>query len=160
MTYVTMTDEFMSGWGPAKGKENILIFECQSEEEAKKLKNYAQKREEMHNVFISDVIPPFNELNYYVQIKNRTDSPMWYKKGEIKMKNEIKNEDYYADQLQDCVEDYVSQFMKEGVLKFKFKTNERQSKWLDINNDSLKALKYICESIEEDRITRYMSDSL
>ena len=79
MFYVTMTDKFMSGWGPAKGKENDLIFECESKEEAKKLRDYAIRREEMHNIYLSDIITNFSARNYYVQNKNRANSPMWYK---------------------------------------------------------------------------------
>jgi len=45
--YVRMTDSFMSNWGQALGKKNVLVVECETEEQANKILSAAHKRPEM-----------------------------------------------------------------------------------------------------------------
>jgi hypothetical protein len=44
---VVMTDTFMSGWGPATGKQNIYCVECDTYEQAQLILKNAKKRSEM-----------------------------------------------------------------------------------------------------------------
>lgn len=48
--YVRMTDKFMSGWGPAKGKKNVLVVACDTLEQAEKIEQAARRRSEMKYV--------------------------------------------------------------------------------------------------------------
>ena len=34
MYYVKMTDRFLSGWGPARSKKAVFIYECETIQEA------------------------------------------------------------------------------------------------------------------------------
>lgn len=57
--YVTMTDTFMSGWGPAEGKVNKFIVECENYDQANIILRNAKKREEMRHVYINTRKPKF-----------------------------------------------------------------------------------------------------
>jgi len=50
--YVVATDRFMSGWGMATGKINILILPCQSVDEAQDVADYAYGRSDTKAVRI------------------------------------------------------------------------------------------------------------
>jgi hypothetical protein len=50
--YVRMTDNFMSGWGPAKDKKNVLVVECDTLEQAEQIERAAQRRAETPSVMI------------------------------------------------------------------------------------------------------------
>lgn len=50
--WVTMNDNFMSGWGHAKGKTNKLIIACQNMMQAKTIEGNAKSRNEMKYVNI------------------------------------------------------------------------------------------------------------
>lgn len=71
MYYVTMTDKFMSGWGMAKDKINIMIVECDTLEQAEQIESAAHDRSEMFNInihtdrpeFDSDVVESFKTWN-------------------------------------------------------------------------------------------------
>lgn len=52
MYYVTMTDKFLSGWGPATGKVNKLVIECNTYEQAAQIERAAKRRSEMRRVGI------------------------------------------------------------------------------------------------------------
>lgn len=78
MFYVSMIDTFMSGWGMAKGKQNILIFECDSLEEAKIVSDNANNRTDQRCIEIHKEYPHF-EGKVYVQHKDMTLYPSWYK---------------------------------------------------------------------------------
>ena len=58
--YVTTTDTFMSGWGPAEGLTNRLILPCDSMREAKYVSNYAKSRGDQKNVRICTTKPQIN----------------------------------------------------------------------------------------------------
>lgn len=48
--YVRMTDKFMSGWGTAQGKQNVMVVECDTWEQAEAIEKAARKRSEMRRV--------------------------------------------------------------------------------------------------------------
>lgn len=50
--YVLATDTFMSGWGPAERKANIVVVPCPDRETARAVANYARSRPEMMDVSI------------------------------------------------------------------------------------------------------------
>lgn len=50
MYYVRMTDKFMSGWGDARGKTNILVIECETLKQAIAIEQAARRRSEMRRV--------------------------------------------------------------------------------------------------------------
>ena len=81
--YVIMVDTFMSGWGKAEGKDNVLIFECDSEEEAKIVHDNALARGDMEKVKILKRLPilGLDEQKMYVQHINKCVYPSWYKEG-------------------------------------------------------------------------------
>ena len=79
MIYISMIDNFMSGWGMAEGKKNVLIFECGDSQEAIKVMNYGQTREEMSDAFVSPRKPEFNSDMFYSQVKNKENFPIAYK---------------------------------------------------------------------------------
>ena len=62
--YVSMTDDFLSGWGLAKGKINKYIVECKSYEQAKIIENNARKRDEMKYINICINKPFYNNKKY------------------------------------------------------------------------------------------------
>jgi hypothetical protein len=67
--YVTMHDTFMSGWGMAKGKDNIMIVECDSLEDAELIAENAEKRSEMKNINIWTEVPKYNEDKVLLSVK-------------------------------------------------------------------------------------------
>lgn len=77
--YVTMTDRFMSGWGQAQGKDNKLVLECDSYEEAETVYNNAIRRGEMRYVNITSRKPSYPHA--HVSYHTKADYPNWYKKG-------------------------------------------------------------------------------
>jgi len=63
MFYVNMHDTFMSGWGPAQGKRNILSIACDTYAQACSIEQAARRRSEMRRISISSKPPrPRNAL--------------------------------------------------------------------------------------------------
>ncbi|MFQ3543597.1 hypothetical protein Q7A53_05880 [Halobacillus rhizosphaerae] len=79
--YVTMTDNFMSGWGMAEGKINKLVFECESLKEARIVEENANNRDDMKYVKIRSTCPYYNSSKYYTQFKNKDEYPAWYQEN-------------------------------------------------------------------------------
>ena len=50
--YVRMTDKFMSGWGEARGKTNVLVIACETQAQAEAVEKAAHARPEMKRVQI------------------------------------------------------------------------------------------------------------
>ncbi len=76
--YVTATDNFMSGWGPSKGKNNRIIVPCESYEEAEYVERYAKSRSDMKRVLVCAKKPKLNtKINLY-SLFDREDSTAWY----------------------------------------------------------------------------------
>ena len=77
--YVSMNDNFMSGWGLAKDKINKLVIECKSWEEAERVERNARKRSEMRYVNVSRHFPAI-KTNHYLSIKKYEDLGEIWKK--------------------------------------------------------------------------------
>lgn len=77
--YVTMTDNFLSGWGKAEGKINKLVLECNSYNEAERVARYASSRSEMKYINISSKKPYYNKDRYYTSYHGKGDYAMWYR---------------------------------------------------------------------------------
>jgi hypothetical protein len=69
MYYVSMTDTFMSGWGPAKSKTNKLIIVCETREQAERIERNANERSEMKTVNVTQSKPQYGP-GYYVSWKD------------------------------------------------------------------------------------------
>lgn len=78
MYYVTMIDNFMSGWGMAEGKINRLVLECCDYVEAMRVESYAKSRSETSSVSILSKKPSFPKDKYFAQYKTIEDMPRWY----------------------------------------------------------------------------------
>jgi len=84
MWYVTMTDNFMSGWGEAEGKTNKLVFVCDTQHQARIVYENAQAREDMDKIDISTSKPYYDKKRFYTQFKDINEYPSWYKDGYFK----------------------------------------------------------------------------
>jgi hypothetical protein len=85
--YVTATDSFMSGWGPAKSKTNKLVFCCNSYEQAQVVEENLKNRSEMKYVNICSTKPSYPGRRYLVQwFTPGGEYPNFYKKGYFKRK--------------------------------------------------------------------------
>lgn len=82
--YVTATDSFMSGWGGAKGLNNVICLPCDSDKEAKRVMAYLLSRPEMENISVS-VDKPIVDKETTVSLFSRKEQPVWYgiRSGEI-----------------------------------------------------------------------------
>jgi hypothetical protein len=81
MYYVTMTDKFMSGWGPARNKTNKLVIECHTYDEALIVEQNARARSEMTYVNIRSSKPYYNDRSYYVSRHGKGDYDSWFVPG-------------------------------------------------------------------------------
>ena len=88
--YVSMIDRFMSGWGPARDRKNLLLFVCDTKEEAETVEINARKRNDMTRINNLGTFKPLyfkeNETDYesgeyFIQIKTIRDYPTWYKRN-------------------------------------------------------------------------------
>lgn len=89
MHYVTMTDEFMSGWGKSENKINRLVFECESEVEAKVVYQNAKDRGDQTHIHIRKTKPHYSKEKFYVQFKDKDSCPHWYKADYFKLQKQI-----------------------------------------------------------------------
>lgn len=71
--YVTMTDQFMSGWGEAENKTNKFVIVCENYEQAKVIYENAKKRPEMKYINIRTTKPRYYPKNNYVVSFRRFD---------------------------------------------------------------------------------------
>ena len=78
MYYVSMTDEFMSGWGHANGKTNKLVLGCNNWKEALLVKRNAQDRPEMKHINICGNKPYYDKRYYYTTYHGKPDYKQWY----------------------------------------------------------------------------------
>lgn len=81
MYYVSVIDTFMSGWGKAEGKTNVLVFECDTKVEAEIVVDNAFNRGDTGEVMMYEERPEFDEKKYFVQTKTKEDYPSWYRDG-------------------------------------------------------------------------------
>lgn len=75
MFYVTMTDNFMSGWGRAKGKINKFVVICEAAEQAEEVKRNAMKRPEMKRVSVRRSRPHYCSEKVYVTMRTYDECP-------------------------------------------------------------------------------------
>lgn len=80
-SYVTMVDNFMSGWGKASSKINRLVLECDTGEEAKIVYDNACNRGDMNQVQMLENKPSYDMEKVYVSWKTKEDYPKWYEEG-------------------------------------------------------------------------------
>ena len=87
--YVSTEDTFLSGWGKAKNKTNVLIFECNNKEEAGIVAANAKNRTDQRCIEIHKTYPHFLPASaYYVQHKDKNEYPAWYVKDYFKKQKE------------------------------------------------------------------------
>ena len=81
--YVVTRDTFLSGWGGAKGRANVVVVPCETQGVADTVKAYVLSRSDMSSVSVVDRF----DLAAYVQgfdpapklsVINRTTGPRWY----------------------------------------------------------------------------------
>src|SRR3990167_3704605 len=89
--YVVMRDTFMSGWGKAENKHNILVFDADNLEEARIIRDNAKNREDMNFIRIQKHLSGLaNDIeNNYVQYKGKHNEDAylkWYEEGAFKKK--------------------------------------------------------------------------
>ena len=73
--WVTMTDKFMSGWGPSLDTLNKLVVACETYEQAETIERVADGRSEMKHVNICTRKPSYPR--YYVSWKTYDDMQGW-----------------------------------------------------------------------------------
>lgn len=52
MLWVRATDSYLSGWGAAQGKKNVMVFECKTRAEADWIEAKLLARSEMKHVML------------------------------------------------------------------------------------------------------------
>jgi len=75
--YVTAIDSFMSGWGPAEGRANLVCLPCSNEAEVKSVLAYVRTRPEMERIKVSHT-KPLVDAETDVSVFSREDQPVWY----------------------------------------------------------------------------------
>jgi hypothetical protein len=78
MYYVTMTDQFMSGWGGAEGRKSKLVFECADRMEAEIVAENARLRSEMKYINITTTKPHYSVKTAHTSWNTKEDAPNWY----------------------------------------------------------------------------------
>ena len=79
MYYVTTIDRFMSGWGHAEGKTNVLIFECETRKEALVVFQNAKDRGDQSEIKLHQALPKFYpKSRFHIQRKTKSIYPRWY----------------------------------------------------------------------------------
>ena len=68
--YVSMTDNFMSGWGEAKDRIAKFIIVCDTFDVAEKVQSHFKKIDCMKNVRISKTKPQFDLRIYQVTFRD------------------------------------------------------------------------------------------
>ncbi len=77
MVYVRMTDKFMSGWGMAKNKTNVLVIECETLEQAEEIEAAAHKRAEMIRIMIC-LTKPKKRVGVFYSWKKYSEMTGWH----------------------------------------------------------------------------------
>lgn len=81
--YVSMVDNFLSGWGRAENKKNILVISCNGIKEAKIVARNARQRGEMSLIGLHLERPSYDEDKYLVSWHGREqdDYERWFEEG-------------------------------------------------------------------------------
>jgi len=72
--YVTMVDNFMTGWGNAADKTAYLVIECDTQYQAECIEKAAEDRGEMRRIRIVDTPP---EEEDHMQVTYRHFNDLW-----------------------------------------------------------------------------------
>jgi hypothetical protein len=75
--YVTAVDSFMSGWGEAQGRVNLVCLPCENEAEVKAVLAYVRTRPEMERVKVSHTAP-LVDAETEVSVYSVEAQPVWY----------------------------------------------------------------------------------
>jgi len=78
--YVTSTDTFMSGWGPARYRRNIVLLPCESREVAEIVAANARGRSEQEDVTIQ-AGRPYLQPHHLYSLLSRENAERWYTPG-------------------------------------------------------------------------------
>lgn len=81
--YVLAEDRFMSGWGEAKGKVNVVVFPAASYEEAEWIARKLHNRSEMKRIRINMHKPQFKRRQLYSLMTPSTSSFFYPKPGDL-----------------------------------------------------------------------------
>ena len=80
MVYVTMTDNFMSGWGMARNLINKYVVVCDTYTQARTIVKNAGKRSEMKCINILDTKPSYPASKYLTTFKQYSElGDVWTK---------------------------------------------------------------------------------
>lgn len=83
LCYVLATDTFMSGWGYARGKTNVLIVPCDTEDDADAVLRRLRGRREMSNVHTEPHITTIPD-HWYAQVKDAAVVRTWITDTQIR----------------------------------------------------------------------------
>jgi hypothetical protein len=81
--YVLTEDSFMSGWGPAKNKVNVLILPCETYTEACIVADNARNRSDQKRVRINTTKPRVRP-HWYISVHDKGSYSRWYEPGAFK----------------------------------------------------------------------------
>ena len=71
--YVRMTDKFLSEWGVAEGKHNVLVIECDTYAQADAIARAAHDRTDMQRIEICLMKPPRERAGVLYSRKHFSD---------------------------------------------------------------------------------------
>lgn len=78
--YVVTEDSFMSGWGPARGKVNVIVLPCDNYAEALIVEQNALNRRDQKRVRINTTKPRARR-HWLISLHTRDDYDAWYTPG-------------------------------------------------------------------------------
>lgn len=79
--YICATDKFLSGWGKSEGRNNRLIFPCNSLEDVQAVMGNCEARSEFVRVTHCIRKPKLDNWTNFYQVKTKEDYPNWFKKN-------------------------------------------------------------------------------
>jgi hypothetical protein len=71
--YVCANDRFLSGWGPAQGKTNTVIFPCSTMIEVHRMMSILEARNDMRYVRVCYTKPRLKARGYFYQVLDGKD---------------------------------------------------------------------------------------
>lgn len=78
--YAVAKDEFMSGWGRSEGKDNWVVFPCDSMEEAEIVKENLKNRSDMRRARINKN-KPIVRKGVLLSLMDKEEASRFYRKG-------------------------------------------------------------------------------
>lgn len=79
--YVIVKDTYLSGWGLAEGKDNILIFKCKDIIQANNVLENCNNRSDFKviGIFCTPPNKYANSEKYFVEYKSKKEMPIIYR---------------------------------------------------------------------------------